>query len=59
MGMVPCGSSVRIAPRRKKRRRPKARTMAKPNAFGDFKAEGHKWITLATGDYYPDILKDA
>lgn len=27
--------------------------------FGDYKAEGHKWITLATGEYYPDILKDA
>jgi hypothetical protein len=24
--------------------------------FGDYKAEGHLWITLATGEYYPDIL---
>ncbi len=24
--------------------------------FGDYKAEGHAWITLATGEYYPDIL---
>lgn len=30
-----------------------------PKTFGDYKAEGHKWITLATGEYYPDILKDA
>jgi len=27
--------------------------------FADYKAEGHNWITLATGEYYPDILKDA
>jgi len=27
--------------------------------FEDYKKEGYKWITLATGDYYPDILKDA
>ena len=24
--------------------------------FGDYKAEGHAWITLASGEYYPDIL---
>jgi len=24
--------------------------------FGDYKAEGHLWITLSTGEYYPDIL---
>jgi hypothetical protein len=24
--------------------------------FGDFKTDGHLWITLSTGDYYPDIL---
>ena len=30
-----------------------------PATFGDYKVEGHKWITLATGEYYPDILKDA
>jgi len=28
-------------------------------SFADFKKEGHNWITLATGEYYPDILKDA
>ena len=33
--------------------------MARSRTFGDHKAEGHKWITLATGEYYPDILKDA
>jgi len=27
--------------------------------FADYKSEGHNWITLATGEYYPDILKDA
>lgn len=24
--------------------------------FADFKHEGHLWITLATGEYYPDVL---
>jgi hypothetical protein len=33
--------------------------MAKTKTLGDYKAEGHKWITLATGECYPDILKDA
>ena len=33
--------------------------MPKTSMFGNYKAEGHKWITLATGEYYPDILKDA
>jgi hypothetical protein len=33
--------------------------MARPKTFGDYKTEGHTWITLATGEYYPDILKDA
>ena len=33
--------------------------MPKARMFGDYKADGHKWITLATGEYYPDILKDA
>lgn len=28
-------------------------------SFADYKADGHNWITLATGEYYPDILKDA
>jgi hypothetical protein len=29
------------------------------NSFGSYKAEAHNWITLATGEYYPDILQDA
>ncbi|MBI3416807.1 MAG: bstEII [Verrucomicrobia bacterium] len=31
----------------------------KPKAFADYKAEARNWITLASGEYYPDILKDA
>jgi hypothetical protein len=27
--------------------------------FRDYKAEKEAWITLATGEYYPDILPDA
>jgi hypothetical protein len=27
--------------------------------FGDYKKEAHNWITLATGEYYPDILPQA
>ena len=27
--------------------------------FGDYKREAEAWITLATGEYYPDILRDA
>jgi len=30
-----------------------------PDSFADYKTQGHKWITLATGEYYPDILEDA
>ena len=25
-------------------------------SFGDYRADGHLWITLSTGEYYPDIL---
>ncbi len=28
-------------------------------AFSDYKQEAHHWITLAGGEYYPDILQDA
>lgn len=28
-------------------------------SFADYQSEGHNWITLASGEYYPDILKDA
>lgn len=31
----------------------------KIKAFSDYKKEGHYWITMAGGEYYPDILKDA
>lgn len=27
--------------------------------FRDYKSEADAWITLATGEYYPDILPDA
>lgn len=33
--------------------------MKKEKSFADFKTDGANWITLATGEYYPDILKDA
>jgi hypothetical protein len=29
---------------------------ASEKGFADYKPEGHLWITLATGEYYPDIL---
>lgn len=29
------------------------------NAFADYREEGHHWITLASGEFYPDILADA
>lgn len=31
----------------------------KPKSFADYKPDARNWITLATGEYYPDILKDA
>lgn len=33
--------------------------MQNERKFGDYKAEAEAWITLATGEYYPDILPDA
>lgn len=33
--------------------------MPKRLSFADYKEDGHNWITLATGEYYPDILEDA
>ena len=30
--------------------------MLSKKTFADYKDEGHLWITLSTGDYYPDIL---
>ncbi|KOR32354.1 bstEII [Achromatium sp. WMS3] len=32
---------------------------AKIKKFRDYKSEGANWITLATGEFYPDILVDA
>jgi hypothetical protein len=32
---------------------------ANRRSFADYKRDAHTWITLATGEYYPDILKDA
>ena len=32
---------------------------APTKSFLDYKPDGHNWITLATGEYYPDILKHA
>lgn len=31
----------------------------KVKSFGDYKADGNVWITLTTGEYYPDILVSA
>jgi hypothetical protein len=28
-------------------------------SFADYKEDGHNWITLTSGEYYPDILEDA
>lgn len=39
--------------------RKKSSNRAKAQSFADFKSDGANWITLATGEYYPDILKDA
>lgn len=33
--------------------------MKKQKSFGDYKVDGANWITLATGEYYPDILPQA
>lgn len=41
---------------RRRRKTPSGRAARR---FADYKPEGHRWITLANGEYYPDILKDA
>ena len=28
----------------------------KEKTFGDYQKDGHLWITLSTGEYYPDVL---
>ncbi|MGL6225282.1 MAG: hypothetical protein ACRC10_01495 [Thermoguttaceae bacterium] len=33
--------------------------MVNDKSFGDYKADAKSWITLASGEYYPDILVDA
>ena len=33
--------------------------MAQERKFADYKSEAAAWITLASGEYYPDILSDA
>ena len=33
--------------------------MTKEKSFGDYKKDARSWITLASGEYYPDILVDA
>ncbi len=33
--------------------------MAEKKSFADYRVDGHLWITLAKGAYYPDYLKDA
>lgn len=30
-----------------------------PATFADYQGDAHNWITLATGQFYPDILVDA
>lgn len=32
---------------------------AEETMFASYKPEGHNWITLASGEFYPDILQDA
>jgi hypothetical protein len=31
-------------------------TKRKEKSFADYRPEGHLWITLSTGEYYPDVL---
>ena len=33
--------------------------MPQPKSFGDYWPDASNWITLAGGEYYPDILPDA
>lgn len=33
--------------------------MESKSSFADYKVEGANWITLVSGEYYPDILSDA
>lgn len=31
----------------------------KRNSFADYRVDGGKWITLSSGQYFPDLIKDA
>lgn len=33
--------------------------MNQSTSFSQYKADGHNWVTLASGEFYPDILEDA
>ncbi len=33
--------------------------MNREKSFGDYQEDGHIWITLSTGEYYPDVLPRA
>lgn len=44
---------------RRKSSQRKSSNRTRPESFADFKPDAANWITLATGEYYPDILKDA
>ena len=39
--------------------KPPANSPIARSGFGDYRADGATWITLATGEYYPDILPEA
>lgn len=36
-----------------------SKALSPRGTFADYKLDGRNWITLVTGDYYPDILVDA
>jgi hypothetical protein len=52
-------SAKRVQQSMPKREATSAGKSAQPKTFADFKADATNWITLATGEYYPDIPKDA
>ena len=33
--------------------------MRQERSFGNYKSDNYAWITLITGEYYPDILPQA
>ena len=38
------------------KKRENALTRKKERSFGDYRKDAHLWITLSTGEYYPDML---